>query len=275
MNIKLDLLDYNNLPIGETTQGCCPSCGKNKFYVTRKRDGIAYICFRDSCHTQGYVGVRSEAPSVTTSKPHYQFTGVLRYPTQQTVDWFSVRWQIDLGEYPEPGYWVKETDDGRYAFPLWGRMDEPRGVVIREPTWDRGHWSRAPIYREGGGYSGPKSRTYLETPTTVRAGWYHSLREDIVVIVEDQVSAMRITELGLTGYAILGTHLNQEHINDLMQWKNGKRYILALDPDAIQTSLRHMRRWHGSIPLTVASSLKYDPKDYECNYELRKDLGLL
>ena len=268
MNIKLDLLDYQALPLGETQNGVCPACGKRKFYVTRKTTGLAYICFRASCHTQGFIGERLTQHSKPTKKPPVQFTEGLLPPSVESIQYFFERFNIELGSVDDAMYYVKETDDGRYAFPIWGRHDERRGVVIRAPLWS-GEVT-PPIYCPG--YF-PKAKTYLETTDTVRGGWYHSTDETHVVIVEDQVSAMRVAGLGVTAYALLGTTFSQEHLNDLMQWKNGKAYTLALDPDAIKTALKILLKWHGCLNFHVVN-LECDPKDYPSNDKLVEDLGL-
>ena len=267
--MKLDLLDYNNLQHGETRQGNCPSCGKNKFYVTRKTDGLAYICHRASCPTQGFVGDRY-AESIPPFKPKTtmaEFTGEL-YPIDSLdIDYFWQRFHIDLDLDD-----LKTTGDSRYAFPLIGPDDRLRGHVIRRASWTG---KEQPPIRDDYGESFPKALTYIH-PDVPRCGWYHSMNEQSVVMVEDCVSAMRIAQLGVTAVALLGTTLSPKVLGEILRWKNGKHYILALDPDA-QDKARKIQRDYGPAfrgGLHVAE-LKCDPKDYTEDEDLIRDLGLL
>lgn len=275
--MNIDLLDYADLPIGETRNGECPTCGKRKFYVTRKQSGLAYICFRASCGTQGYAGGAGPAPiGLSTPKLRLEFKGNLFMPDDEVVAWFEDRFQVDLGDYPEPGYWVKVTDDGRFAFPIWGPMDEYRGIVIRRPTWSDS--DLCPLVTDSQPYrvtaNCPKSKTFLE-PGATKGAWYHSMRENIVVVVEDQVSAMRIASLGVTAYALLGTNFSPQNYKDLQSWKNGETVIIALDRDAYLKSVEIAQAWGPALHTGMkVARLMVDPKDYTKDEDLMRDLGI-
>ena len=135
----LDLMDYADLQLGQTRKGKCPTCGKSKFYVTRKPAGYAFICFRASCSTQGFAGSTAlDDASFTrqhTPKWSRQYTGELFQVSEDDVEFFYDRFGVEL-ETPEvASYTVKVTSDDRYAFPLWGPRDEFRGIVLRRPNW--------------------------------------------------------------------------------------------------------------------------------------------
>lgn len=268
----LELLDYANLQIGDTQQGECPTCGKRKFYVTRKANGYAFICFRASCPTQGFSGSSAlPAEQVQIKKPYSrQYTGELFPATDADIEFFNLRFGIDFGT--NPNYWLKATSDDRYAFPLWGPADEYRGLVIRRPNWANIMCPRRDLKK---GTGCPKTICYFEEDAAARSAWYHSMDEETVVLVEDCVSAMRIADNGFTAVALLGTDIRLEHIRDFQKWKNGARYILALDPDATCKALKLHQKWNGAIPGSFeVAILKADPKDYDSDKELLQDLRL-
>lgn len=268
--IALDLLDYSDLPLGETKYGKCPTCGKSKFYVTRKNGGLAYICFRAACPTQGFVGESSShAPRAKSPKRTSEYTDSLFLPSAVTINYFLERFNIDLGSIKDASYWVKETGDGRYAFSVLGQRDESRGIVLRRASWQG---MPSPL-RETCYKHEPKARTFLEYDVP-KAGWYHSMSPRTVVIVEDQVSAMRIAGLGITAYALLGTHFNDKHFYDILSWGKA-RVIIALDPDAFGKSLQISAKWGSGLHKGMeVARLKEDPKDYRDDDELERDLKL-
>jgi hypothetical protein len=275
--MKLDLIDYYTLPLGETQQGPCPVCGKMKFYVTRKNDGLAYICFRASCHTQGFVGGTGY-----TNTPHEQIKNVIKPKNtrwtgrfydadNRTRIYFSERFGVEMETEEELRYWVRTTDDGRYVFPLWGPDDMLRGHLIRRATWSG--YPAAPISdSKDEGY--PKAMTYID-PDVPKCGWYHSMDERTVVLVEDCVSAMRIAGLGVTAVALLGTTLSPKVLGELLRWKQGERYILALDPDANNKAMKIQKDFGPAFRggLYVAR-LQQDPKDYQLDEDLEYALGI-
>lgn len=284
--MKIDLTQFAHLPIGETMSAECPNCGRRKFYVTRKPGGLAYICFRASCSTQGFIGDSNAAPApqislqVERGYKGKQYTGELFHVQEKDLDYFDNRFGVYLGDTPEQaGYWCKVTADDRYAFPLWGPSDEYRGLIVRRPCWDG---EPSPPRIDSKRNSGrdvddeyPKTLAYFEHNVKARCGWYHSTHETTVVIVEDCVSAMRIASEGYTAVAILGTHFKLEFIQDFARWKQGERFILALDPDATMKAIEIARKWKGAIRngLEIAV-LQHDPKDIKSSKDLLEQLRL-
>jgi hypothetical protein len=212
--------------------------------------------------------------SVRRGRKGNQYTGELFLVDYKDIDWFDVRFGVELGDAPkDAAYWCKVAEDGRYAFPMWGPRDEYRGIVLRRPTWAG---EPEPLRIDTKSPDCPKAISYFEDNVKARIAWYHSMCEDVCVIVEDQISAMRIASLGFTSIAILGTNFYPEYVSDFNTWKSGEcQYILALDPDAFTKSLKIARKWGPTFkrPLRVAM-LKCDAKDYLTDQELLEDLGL-
>ena len=274
--MKLDLLDYQDLPTGTTRGGRCPSCGRRRFYVTRKTDGLAYICFRASCGTQGFVADYATVTSATNAvKPrkNYEWTGETVQIDFADQAYFVDRFQVDLSE--DSSYWVKKTTDGRYVFPLWGTDDKLRGHVVRRATWGytESCGDLAPL-EDDYSDSFPKALTYIH-PDEPRCGWYHAMNEHVVVMVEDCVSAMRIAQQGYTAVALLGTYMPPAVMGELLRWK-ATTYILALDPDVQDKAYKIQRDYGGAFPdgLRVVE-LQCDPKDYDNDLHLLQDLTII
>ena len=80
------------------------------------------------------------------------------------------------------------------------------------------------------------------------------------VLVEDCTSAYRVTKYGVTGVAILGTSLLEEHKQFLS--KQFSRVIVALDPDALNKNLqiaKELRGWVIEVKvLRLTDDLKYE-----------------
>ena len=274
-------IENADMQYGETRNGTCPQCGQRKFYVTRKPGGFAFICFRASCGYKGFQGCAALTDervdidySVRRGRKGNAYTGELFLVDYRDMDWFEVRFGVYLGDDPKGcAYWCKVTDDGRYAFPMWGPRDEYRGIVLRRPLWDG---DPEPLRTDTKNPDCPKAISYFEENVKARLAWYHSTQEGICVIVEDQVSAMRIASLGFTSVAILGTNFYPEFVSDFIKWQNGEcDYVLALDPDAFTKSLKIAGKWGPTFkrPLRVAR-LKCDAKDYHTDKELLEDLGI-
>ena len=270
----LDLLEFQNLPIGETRSGNCPECGKRKFYVTRKPDGFVYICHRATCGLMpgfvGYYGPSKPLEPKTREQVCNVYRGNMMLPDWTDIDYFLNRFQFEIGDSPmAASYLVKVTEDNRYAFPVWGPREEKRGVVLRRPIWS-GEVRPPRVDKMGADY--PKSLNYFEGNTP--CGWYHSTDESKVIITEDPVSAMRISFVtGVTCACIYGTHLQDSVIQDLKRF-GASEYIFALDPDATGKAIHNMLKLLPHVPNTRVSILEHDPKDYELDIWLVKDLGL-
>lgn len=277
------LHDYQLMQVGDTHNGVCPKCHERKLYVTRKADGHVWLCFRASCGYKGFAGssgvseqqwnIRRVDGGQDVGKPGNPWMRPTMLVDYKDLDYFDRRFNVDLGASPvDAAYYVKVTDDGRYAFPLRGPQEEPRGVLIRRPIWSG---TPAPVRKDICVDSLPKALNYWNEGVSVRLAWYHSMCESDVVIVEDVVSAMAISSAGFTSVALLGTNFRPEFVRDILRFKSGEsRYILALDPDALTKSLKIASIWGSSFkkPLRVAH-LQADPKDMDTS-DLLKDLGL-
>ena len=261
--IDLDLMQYADLPIGSTVKGPCPECGKAKFYVTRKPQSLAYICFRASCTLRpGHVPTSDYVPPdwtmhVCDGRPKGRvYRGALHQLTEADVDYFVERFKLARGQAVH----MRRTDDGRYALRVYDRTGNTAGWVIRQP------WPAAPI--ESQRPDAPKTINYLDKGE--RHAWYGEERADLAILVEDQISALRLDNLYRGEHsvvALLGTRISANLVRDLA-YVGVKQVIVALDPDAYSTSISLCSQLRGQFEVSAAR-LDYDPKDYPCNYALR------
>lgn len=270
--MELDLLEYENMPVGTTANGPCPACGKKKFYVTRKADGLAYICHRATCDLKpGYTGTNVPALVQTAGPvktPNRQYTDPLHPKTEDDVGYFWERFGVDLDEHR---YAVRRTEDGRYAIAILAPNGDRRGWVIRRATWEGE--PAAPISDDlSPGY--PKSMHYYDIDAEDGApAWFIGEITDEVVIVEDPVSAMRIVSEGWTAVALMGTWLKAPALRELIGF-GAKRYIVALDADVPGKCIKMAQTLRGCVERANAVLLQQDPKDYEDSVRLLEDLGV-
>jgi len=94
----------------------------------------------------------------------------------------------------------------------------------------------------------------------------HTKAEDRVltaVIVEDVLSAITVANyFPVTGFGLLGTSLQQEHIHTLSDFD---RVVVALDPDASQKALQHAKDLNNYVNevkvIKLVDDLKYKNLD--------------
>lgn len=89
--------------------------------------------------------------------------------------------------------------------------------------------------------------------------WYPNRKSRKLVIVEDQLSAIRASEY-MNAVALLGTNLNEEQAYEIQRQKFQESYI-ALDADAIKQQTALVIRHRGILRLTPLM-LKKDLKDH-------------
>ena len=222
MDMK-DYVDSLNLEPEESRRLDCPSCGhKGTFSVTNRHGVSMWNCFYAGCDVKGRSNRRmtrenarellkphnlSPTPTVFQKPPTWVRTlnqecydyldSVYTYPHRFGDIWYDVRRNRVV-------YGIRDAD---------GNLVDGNGRTLegRKPKW----------YRYG----------------KYRGGSLHNpLGYSTVVVVEDMPSAISISDW-VAGYALLGTDMRDEHIDDL---KKFKRVIIALDNDATDKALKHV-----------------------------------
>ena len=223
---------------GESRRMNCPSCGhKNTFSATNRNGELMWNCFHAECGEKGRGNrritadnvdnivsiLRKNTPKQTTPCPDVPFEKPKcwsRQISQKGLDYVdSVN---TSGRYDDIYYDVRHK---RLVYAIRdndGKLVDGAGrtLIGARPKW----------YRYGNYRGGFKIGT-----------------SDTVFVVEDIPSAISISDW-VTGYALLGTSLRDEHMQDLVKFK---RVIVALDKDATDKALTFMRMLNTLVPTGI------------------------
>ncbi len=267
----------SGLAVGSNMRVQCPSChggqsGEHTLSVRRYPDGLKWLCFRASCCERGSTQELSEPvgdmlPLKPALKP---FTGPLHPLEEKDTAYFVERFKLDADI---TDLYVRRTGRGEYAFNVNDPLGRTRGVVIRQPIW--GGLPKAPrdAYSDP---SMPKALTYMHAEGPVQACYLTQVvpvRGGHVVLVEDQVSAMRAAQAGVESVALLGTTLNAAKVREIAQ-RNPKEVIIALDADATSTAFQLAQTWGLAFRRTRVALLERDLKDEPSDGDVLDALGL-
>ena len=245
---KMKFLEELNLEEGKTLTMDCPVCkGVKKFTVTKVDNVILYNCFRNSCTVKGSKRVGRTSEDIkrkmnghSIPKKNIDFSVPEYFSTDLTeCDDFITQWGLfDIKLF----YDVKNN---RVVFPIYreNTMVDAIGKALDTNTIPK--W-----YKYG------KNSTYYS----------HTRAEDRVltaVIVEDVLSAITVANyFPVTGFGLLGTSLQQEHIHTLSDFD---RVVVALDPDASQKALQHAKDLNNYVNevkvIKLVDDLKYKNLD--------------
>lgn len=208
----------------------------------------AWVCFRNKCrHKESALGAqaRDAAPKVK----HYAPPAVQELPE-------SMQWRlrdehgIEYETLFRHGVQWATAPYNRVAYPLWSPQMGLRGYVLR-------------AYGELRGM--PKSLTmFIDGNTSpVRCGWYRThlgvpkgTVGRTVVLTEDAVSAMRLSQHGVTAVTLCGTQVSQDVVTEVT--RHAAHIICALDNDAIATAIFYTRRY-GLRCMPLARDIKDQP----------------
>jgi len=111
--------------------------------------------------------------------------------------------------------------------------------------------------------SGAKPKVVSHTEQGAMA-WYTNLTARGVIIVEDQLSALRASPY-LTSVALLGTNLSEERVAEI-KGAGHSPVFLALDNDAIASAVKFVVKYRSTLPMQLVR-LDKDIKDHN-NEEL-------
>lgn len=219
MHIK-DYVDSLGLLSGQSRRMNCPSCGhRNTFSVTNKDGTLMWNCFHAECGEKGRGDLRITRENVVDIFNHSKIPADIsfvrpaswsRQISQKGLDY--VESVHTSGRYDDIYYDVRQK---RLVYAIHdkdGKLVDGAGrtLIDAKPKW----------YRYGNYRGGFRIGT-----------------SDIAFVVEDIPSAISISDW-VTGYALLGTSLRDEHMQDLAEFR---RVVVALDRDATDKALTMMR----------------------------------
>jgi len=238
----------------------CPKCEGGRSHerslgMYRFDTYVAVKCRRLKC---GYserfalVGVDVttwNAPArVTRSR---EFYGALRAPSSASRRYIESRYGIRPHTLQLFG--VKEVVGLKALYmPVWSPLAEKRGATVRRfDGWGR------------------KADSFKHDESQPWQSWYLADYPRALVIVEDQLSAMRCWQLGYDAVALLGVALTQDRAAEIERNRRS-RVLLALDADAFGTAMQQLRRYPWiSRAVLLRDDLK-DVSDEEIEKRLTK-----
>lgn len=241
------LLDYAFLADGDTSNGgLCPACnggvsGDRSLSVSRRDGTLLWICYRDSCGFRGREGqraggIRTVVPSTRATAGRWIAREAEPLPADVS-ELLASRYQIGakLTSYGGFGW---DTESNRLTMPVRGAQGQELGVMLRS-------------------LSGEKPKVISHTEKGAMA-WYVNLTIPGLIIVEDQLSALRASDY-LSSVALLGTNLSEERVAEIKKAGLGPVF-LALDNDATASAVKFVVKYRTVLPMQLVR-LDKDIKD--------------
>lgn len=299
MNLDSEALRVaENLSVGVTRRCVCPVCdgGPKKevtWVVGRESDRVWYKCFRATCPgATGIVGSHTLSPVVQAEKNRAlerlnPYTRSIEPLTTDDCQYFQDRFGLDLWD----GKWIGQissTADDEYLLYVRSPDRKVRGHVVRQPVWKGvpkaprqgrpGYWEND-LTTEPGSHWKPMPKTVLYPASTEpMLAWYKANKmpetwhAPHLVVVEDQISAMKVAQCGVNAVALLGNGMNVEIVRDIVRQKP-KIVTIALDPGAEGQAQNLAKKWGLYFNRTRVALLEADPKDIP-EEDLLSELGL-
>jgi len=255
------LLEYADLSEGETRAGQeCPSChggrtNERTLSVSRRNGTVRWFCHRASCGFKGVSGGARARPGPDTQAASCR--GVvgrqLVREGEQLPEWvlnyLSTTYYLDSAAVQRASLsW--DSSQERLVLPVYNEDGENTGAVLRSLSG-----------------AVPKALTHAEDGAMA---WYRNWQSDLLIIVEDQLSAIRASKY-MNAVALLGTNLNEERAQVIARMKFF-RVLIALDKDARAVMMGHVIRHRGYFrlqPILIEKDLK-DSREQE----LKEILGV-
>lgn len=249
------------VPVGQTNaRGVCPFCnggrnGDRGFSVTRVSEiEIAYCCHRATCGKSGHLDgagasiFRSDSADKEIRDVHVFSPRVYRGDTTKLGErWLSeilLRYGISEEDATWAG-WRESIETNGLACPILGPSGVRRGYEIRKSKS-----SAVPGVRS--------TSSYRETDVPW-LGWYRRFRTGPVVIVEDVVSALKVSRWYQV-VSLMGSHLDLERLLEILGVSEDGR--LALDRDATTKAIKFIKEYRllapNFKPVLLSKDLKYE-----------------
>jgi hypothetical protein len=260
MNVVENIsLLWGDLHDGETVAGqLCPSCkggitGERSFSISNKNGWLVWNCHRSSCGYKGSLAVAKHTTyGIATKVPECrgvvgrtilrQSEALAEANRQDLLERYGIT-EEHITKY-ELGW---DTETNRLCLPVQDFFGNRLGVNLR-----------ALDNRQ------PKTKLHAEDNAI---SWYLNINSPDIIIVEDQLSAIRASDY-LTSVALLGTHLNDERLQEIKRHAKG-RVFLALDKDAWAKAVGYAIKYRSYLKLELVK-LEKDLKN--CTDEELKEV---
>lgn len=205
------------------------------------------------------------------------YGGVVETLHDEDIAFFHATYQLDL--LPLSRVVKRAPAEGRYVLPIFDPYGHERGLVLRVP------WAGAPLTATR---PVPKADTYRSEQgpcqsfyeVALCAPYVSKTHERPVVLVEDQLSAIKLSAYGYNAVAFLGTpvdHLlsynGSDRVSEIARWAKEREVIVALDPDATEDAFKFARKWSSAFKQLRVAILDKDLKDTD-HIHFREVLGV-
>ena len=263
------------LGIGDSAYIDCPACGRQKkMGITRNHEGILFNCFSTNCGERGFIGSFGEYTSANLEVrdkvlKNPRWVGV-PCPLDTEDLWFFVRaFGLKITGPSVSGVQMVDfqaTPHDEYLFPIHNADGRRVGEVIRQPVW-----SHKDCHRVGRPWL-PKAKTYIEAGESKLDFYPGSIDPDILVLVEDQISAAKVNQVtGFTAVALLGNNIPDKDVMALAR-RAPKTVYLWLDPDMREHAYQVAGRVGGMFKDFRVLQSDEDPKEMDAQ-EIREILS--
>lgn len=254
-----------DLEVDQTIRTECPYCRANErtFSVTRIASGLLYTCFRASCEASdgGFVataGVLIPAEARTREAKLQPYEGDIIRISDADVRFFQDEYELSP---TRARMFISRSADGRYILPIAGPHGRIKGYTLRIP------WTGAPSTTA---YGGPKARVHMHSHEPAQAFYVGPGDRRKLLVVEDQLSAIKAVESGAVGQAVALLGSGGSVKVDSMGGADAVReiasarpheVIVAFDADATARAFKWARKWGLAFPKVRVAILRRDVKD--------------
>ncbi len=234
---------------GQSSREPCPKCRafEQAFVVTKQQDGsLVWVCHRASCGFKGGTSSPPRAQNKPVNLRKHAEPPIVDLCVNHTPRYnaaFGLDFDIDAASLDAAGVGQDIISNGWY-FPIFDCHGSKLGFTLR---WYDGRQ--------------PKCRTYLtsESQSATMAWYRHPGNNDWVVVVEDQVSAIKLWSLGYDAVALLGTYMSANRAGEISQCY--RNMLVWLDPDARAIAAKYTRQFRMYFDTISWVDSKHDPKD--------------
>lgn len=258
-DIKLSAAD---LEVGASMRTSCPACNERTFSLTRTAEGVLYNCYRASCSLSdgGFVPTAGAlVPAERDREPKLEpYTGSIHELTSADVNYFRNEYELTPDRARQH---IQFADDGRYVLPIMDPAHRAKGYTLRVP------WAGAPRWTD---YGGPKARVFMHAHGPSQAFYFGPGPARRLLVVEDQLSALKAIESGAVGIAVallgsggsvkLDTMGGADSVREISMARP-QEVIVALDADATARAFKWARKWGLAFPRVRVAILQRDIKD--------------
>lgn len=181
--------------------------------------------------------------------------------SEESLEFFSIAYEID--PIATNGAIRECPATSRYALRITGPMGQERGWVLRQP------WAGAPLLGDVRECWRPKADTYKYLPAQpLLAHFGLSLNKGPLVVVEDQLSALKLAAYGYASVACLGVpdmegsgYSGSDRVREISRRAGDRDVLIALDADATETAFKFVKKWRYAFRGIRVVMLTQDLKD--------------